>query len=164
MQFSVLDSAIDLAKKKAVDIDAIDSRLQSFVVGFLIVEIISTFEQRLEAMFVLRAKKLKDVPNANFVAKMLDRKFRSPDVHKINSMLRDHDPALLATFSAALAGTKWESSMNNLMLNRHFYVHKAGSATMTLREVEQAYTEAVKLFDAIARALGLTAADCAHFT
>ena len=164
MQFSKLDTAISLAKKESAALAAIDARLQSFVVGYLIVDIISEFEQRLEEMFVLRAKKLGDVPNANFVAKMLDRKFRSPDVSKINEALKNHDAALLTAFEQRLSGTKWNSSMANLMLNRHYYVHKAGSPTMSLQDVEQAYNEAVKLFDALAHALGLSAGDCAHLT
>ncbi len=35
---------------------------------------------------------------------------------------------------------------------------------MSLQDVDDAYNEAVKLFDALAVTLGLTAADCAHFT
>ena len=164
MRFSRLDTAIALAKKEAAALTALDARLQSFVVGYLIVDIISEFELRLEAMFALRAKKLGDVPNANFVGKMLDRKFRSPDVGKINEALRNHDAAFLNAFDTKLAGTRWKTGMDNLMTNRHCYVHKSGTPTMTLQDVEQAYNDAVLLFDALAHALGLTAADCAHFT
>lgn len=162
MVFSRIDNSIALVKKHAL---SVDPQLESFLVGYLIVDIISEFEQRLEAMFTLRAKKLGDKPNANFVAKMLDRKFRSPDVSKINSILRDHDQALLTLFASRLSGTKWESSMGNLMVGRHYYVHKSGaSPMMTLADVESSYREAVKLFDAVSHALGLTAADCAAFT
>lgn len=165
MRFSRIDSAITLAKKEAAALAAIDPRLQSFVVGYLVVDIVSEFEVRLEAMFALRARKLGDVPNANFVAKMLDRKFRSPDVGKINGFLRDHDGAWLTTFASQLAATTWQNAMASLMLNRHYFVHKSGSGpTMSLQDVDDAYNEAVKLFDALAVTLGLTAADCAHFT
>ena len=164
MLFSRLDTAIALAKKESAALAAIDARLQSFVAGYLIVDIISEFEKRLEAIFALRAKKLGDVPNANFVAKMLDRKFRSPDFGKINGMLKDHDAAFLTAFEARLATSKCNSAMANLMLNRHYYVHKDGSPTMSLQDIEHEYKEAVKLFDALAHALGLAAADCAHFS
>ena len=164
MQFARLDTAIALAKKESAALASIDPRLQSFVVGYLIVDIVSEFEQRLEAMFALRARKLGDTPNANFVATMLDRKFRSPDVGKIKDMLKNHDVSWLTAFLTALAGSRWDSSMANLMLNRHYYVHKSGSPTMNLPDVEQAYNEAVKLFDALAHALGLSTSDCAHFT
>lgn len=165
MVFSRIDNAIALVKKSATSAPAIDPQLQSFLVGYLVVDIISEFEQRLEAMFCMRATKLGDKPNANFVANMLDRKFRSPSVGKINEMLRDHDDSILLAFSSRLAGIKWDSSMANLMLGRHYYVHKeGGSPAMTLMDVERAYNEAVKLFDAIAYALGLTTKDCAAFT
>ena len=164
MRFSRLDTAIALAKKETAALAAIDSRLQSFVVGYLVVDVVSEFEQRLEAMFVLRAKKLGDIPNANFVAKTLDRKFRSPDVGKINEALKGHDAAFLVAFEAKLAGTRWKTAMDNLMANRHCYVHKSGTPTMTIGDVEQAYNDAVLLFDALAYALGLSAADCVDFT
>lgn len=164
MRFSRLDTAIGLAKKEAAALTALDARLQSFVVGYLVVDIVSEFEMRLEAMFALRARKLGDTPNANFVAKMLNRKFRSPDVGKINLVLQNHDRAFLKAFEAKLAGTRWKTGMENLMTNRHCYVHKTGTPTMTLQDVEQAYNDAVVLFGALASALGLTAADCAHFT
>ena len=64
MQFSTLDTAIKLAKRESANLAAIDPRLQSFVAGYLVVEIISEFEQRIEAMFALRARKLGDAPNA----------------------------------------------------------------------------------------------------
>ncbi len=164
MLFLRLDTAVALAKKQAAALAAIDPRLQSFVVGYLVVDIISEFEQRLEAMFALRAKKVGDVPNANFVSKMLERKFRSPEVSKIYEALKNHDAAFLAVFQAKLAGSQWKTAMDNLMTNRHCYVHKAGTPTMTLQDVEQAYNDAVLLFDALADSLGLTTADCAHFT
>lgn len=163
MQFSRLDTAIALAKKEATALTALDSRLQSFIVGYLVVDIVSEFELRLEAMFAKRAEKLGDVPNANFVGKMLDRKFRSPDVGKINDALRSHDVAFLTAFNTKLKGTRWETGMNNLMTNRHCYVHKSGIPKMTLQDVEQAYNDAVVLFDALAHALGLTSDDCADF-
>jgi hypothetical protein len=164
MRFVRLDTAIALAKGQAAALTAIDPRIQSFVVGYLVVDIVSEFEQRLEAMFVLRAKKLGDTPNANFVAKTLDRSFRSPDVGKINDALKKHDAAFLDAFDAKLAGTKWKIAMDNLMANRHCYVHKSGTPTMTINDVEQAYNDAVLLFDALAHALGLTPTDCAQFS
>jgi hypothetical protein len=165
MRFARIDTAIALAKKHSAAVMGIDARLHAFIVGHLVVEVVSEFEQRLEAMFVLRARKLGDPPNTNFVSKMLDRRFRSPDVGKINAMLKDHDAAFLTGFANQLAKTKWDSAMSNLMINRHYYVHKEGAApTMSLHDVAEAYDEAVKLFDAMAHALGLTAADCAHFT
>src|SRR5437868_9274332 len=160
MRFIRLDTSIALAKKESARISALDPMLEAFIVGYLVVDIISEFEQRLEAMFALRAKKLGDAPNANFVGKMLDRKFRSPDVGKINEMLRNHDLAFLTTFDARLAGTRWKTAMDNLMTNRHCYVHKEGIPTMTLLEVEQAYNDAVLLFDALAHAIGLKPAEC----
>jgi hypothetical protein len=164
MLFSILDTAIALAKKESATLAAIDARLQSFVAGYLIVDIISEFEKRLEAIFALRVKKLGDVPNANFVASLLDRKFRSPEVRKINEALRNHDASWLIAFDEKLAGTQAKTAMESLVQNRHYYVHKSGTATMSLQDVVQAYGEAVKLFDALAHALGLAAADCAHFT
>lgn len=164
MRFLRLDAALALAKHQAAALTALDARLQSFVVGYLIVDIISEFEVRLEALFALRATKLGDAPNANFVSKMLDRKFRSPDVGKIKDQLKNHDPSFLKSFDTRLAGTRWKTGMDNLMTNRHCYVHKSGTPTMTLMDVEQAYNDAVLLFDALAHALGLSAADCAHFT
>jgi len=165
MRFSRLDTAIALAKKEAAALAAIDPRLQSFVVGYLVVDIVSEFEVRLETMFSLRAKKLGDIPNANFIAKILDRKFRSPDVGKINQFLRDHDDAWLRAFENLLTATKWQSAMANLMLNRHYFVHKSGNGpTMSLQDVENAYNEAVQLFTALATTLGLSAADCAQLT
>jgi hypothetical protein len=164
MRFARLESAIALAKKEAPAIAAIDARLQSFIVGYLVVDIISEFEQRLEAMFVLRAKKLGDAPNTNFVANTLDRTFRSPDVRKIKDALRKHDAAFLTAFDARLAGTRWDIAIGSLMTNRHCYVHKNGVPNMTVGDVEQAYNDAVLLFDALSHALGLTAADCAHLS
>lgn len=164
MNFSRLDSAIALAKRESAALAAIDPWLQSSVAGYLVVDIISEFEQRLEAMFALRAKKFGDVPTANYVANLIHRTFRSPDIGKINGALKRHDAALLNAFEAKLAGTQWETAMTNLMSNRHYYVHKTGSATMTISEVGQAYQDAAKLFDALADVLGLTAADCVQFT
>jgi len=162
MTFSRLDTAIALASKEAPTLVGIDARLQSFVAGYLIVDIISEFEQRLEAIFALRVKKLNDVPSSNFLCSLLDRKFRSPDMGKINTALRNHDASWLTAFDARLAGTQWKVAMDSLMQNRHYYVHKSGNATMSLPDVVQAYNEAVKLFDALAHVLGLSAADCAH--
>lgn len=164
MLFSSLDTAIALAKKESAALVTIDARLQSFVAGYLIVDIVSEFEKRLEAIFALRVKKLGDVPIANFLASLLDRKFRSPDVTKINDALRKHDPSWLIAFEGKLAGTRWKTAMDSLIQNRHYYVHKSGTATMSLDDVVQAYSEAVKLFDALTHALGLSAADCEHLT
>lgn len=164
MLFSRLETAITLAKRESAALAGIDARLQSFVAGYLIVEIISEFEKRLEAIFALRVKKLGDVQNLNFVTGLLEGKFRSPDVGKINSALRNHDASWVAEFDKELASTQWKTAMDNLMRNRQYYVHKSGNPTMSLQDVVQAYGEAVKLFDALAHVLELSATDCAHLT
>lgn len=164
MKFARIETAIALAKKETLAIAAIDPQLNSFVVGYLIVDVISEFEQRLEAMFVLRARKLNDGPNTNFVTSSMARRLQSPAATKIHEMLKAHHIDFYNTFATQLAPSKYMVSLSNLLTARQYFAHKQGSPPpMTLQDVEKDYLEAVKMFDALAVALGLTPADCAHF-
>jgi hypothetical protein len=164
VKFSRIERAMLLAQRHVVMLTSADPQLQAFVVGYLVLEIVSEFEQRIEQMFLLRAKKAGDVPVANFAEKMLGMKFRTPNLGKIKEVLRAFDPAMDTSFDAALAGTQCKIALDNLIKNRHYYVHKSGSATMGLTDVQGNYTEAVKLFEALGRALGLSPSEMASFT
>jgi hypothetical protein len=164
MNFARIDTAINLADKQMGELTKIDPQLQAFVVGYLVLEIVSEFETRIEQMFVIRAKKTKDTPVSNFVGKMLDTRFRRPAVGKIKEFLGHFDTAMRICLETEMKGTQIESSMDSLLTNRDYYVHKEGNATLGFQGVKDAYVDAVKLFDCLAKALGLSATDLAHLT
>jgi len=164
MNFARIDAALNLADKQMGELTKIDPQLQAFVVGYLVLEIVSEFEMRIEQMFVIRAKKTKDIPVSNFVGKMLDTKFRRPAIGKIKEFLGHFDAGMRKCLETAMTGTRIESSMANLLTNRDYYVHKGGNPTLGFQGVKEAYKDAVQLFDCLAKALGLSQADLAHFT
>jgi hypothetical protein len=164
MKFARIETAIDLADRQMGELTKIDPQLQAFVVGYLVLEVVSEFETRIEQMFVIRARKTKDEPVSNFVGKMLDTKFRSPRIGKVTEFLGFFDPAMKTSLSTAINGTRIASSMNNLITNRDYYVHKKGDPTLGFEGLKDAYRDAVQLFDYLATALGLSPADVAQFT
>ena len=129
----------------------------------MVMLIVSHYEEQVQRMFVKRAEKCDDDEVQSLVSALTDRRFRSPDLGKINETLKLLSPAYRDSFQNQIdkkqpqAKAAWES----LITARHAIVHKenSGAVALTWSDLKVAYQESQRVLQALANALGLTKKD-----
>jgi len=113
--------------------------IEAYLVSGFIVSIISQYEKLIEDLVYQRARQCGDIPVSNYVKKSLVRAFRSPDLNKINDLLKSFDQTYYRTFVDRIENSEYHAAWDNIMRNRHGVVHGGSTLTMTLTELIPTY-------------------------
>ena len=113
--------------------------VESLFVASIVLLIVSLYEVHLAEKFAERARRSGDRHLANFVARQLERRFRSPDIGNISQALGDFGGDYRDRFMDRIRDTPAHASWDNLIRARHTIVHGGKPTTMTLRDLEKAY-------------------------
>lgn len=120
----------------------------------LVLLIVSEYENIIEKIFYIRASKCNDTQIVNYVKNQIDKKFRSPDLSKINQTIGNFDDTLKQRYISIINNTPVNSAWDNIMKARHFIVHKQGTLNLTYEELISTYPntkivirELVRLFN-----------------
>lgn len=153
IDFQINESQRDLLlyQNSGIDIEKIKHQyLRS-----LVLLIVSEYENIIEKIFNLRASLCNDLHVTNYVRFQIDKKFRSPDLSKINQTLGYFDDCLKKTFIDNVSNTKVHAAWDNLMKARHYIVHKQGTLNITYDELLTTYPETKKVIFEIVKLLGV---------
>jgi hypothetical protein len=129
--------------------------LEALLVSSLIILIVSEYEIAIEELFIERAGRCGDSHVIQYVKSNLARKFRSPDLGKINEVLGQFGRDYRASFTTLVINTEYHAAWDNIMTARHAIVHKNGSLNITLGELIETYPKTKVVFDHLKAVLGL---------
>jgi hypothetical protein len=158
MNFSRIESAFQTCEKHLSTLDSGDPvtiEIEAGLVSYLILLIVSEYEQFIEATFVHRANKAGDPHLSNFVRKQLARKFRNPDLGKINETLGDFGQDYRDQFWSKIENTERHASWDNIIKARHAIVHREGSLNLTFRELKDSYEKSTTVIDELLNTIGI---------
>ena len=158
MSFASVESAIQTSKSHLSQLDATSPttlEVQQYLVTSVVVLLVAEFEYALQGMFGERAEKSKDVELIAFSKHNLTRRFRNPDIGKINEALGYFSAAYEAGFSTQILNSSIHLAWDNIIRARHEAAHGRVPSNMTIMELEKSCEEARKLFDVLRAALGL---------
>ena len=129
--------------------------VHSYLVYAVVLIIISEYEVLIEKLFAERASKCGDEHIANYVRQQLSRKFRSPDIGKINQTLGYFGQDYLDKFKSTIENTEYHTAWDNIMRARHAIVHKQGACNLTFKELIESYKKTKQVIDQLISVLGL---------
>ncbi len=159
MPFLKIEGALQTCQAHLDSVDSDDPdrpEIESYLVSSIILLIISEYEELIRSIFVTRVAQCGDVEVASFVKEMITQSFRSPDLKRINEMLKKFDPGYRDRFwqkveQIAGANAAWD----NIMKARHAVVHKAGPMNLTLLELSKTYPKTKKVVSELKAVLGV---------
>lgn len=124
---------------------------------------VSEHEEFIEKLFVKRAAKTNDRHIQSFFEGHMDKKFRSPNLGKINEMLGQMGADYRQVFRQRVETNdpQLKASWDSILTARHAIVHKenAGAINLTWQDLESAVIKTGSVLDALADTLQLTAID-----
>lgn len=159
MWYARIDNALRVCQNHIRELDPTsvkDKELETYLVGGLVILIVSEYEEYLEKLFVRRAEMCGDAHATNYIRKALDQKFRSPDLSKINETLGRFDLSYKTAFQNEIENSPIHAAWDSLMKARHAVVHKKGNLNLTFEELCQKYPLTKELIRSVERSLGLT--------
>lgn len=169
MTFLVVENAISFWSARKAEIAALGfnsthlAEIENHVLRSIVLLMMSEYEEYIEKLFVKRAAKTNDQYIHRFFVKHMDRKFRNPNLGKINEILGDMGGAYRQTFQdrVEVNNPQIKASWDSVLTARHAIVHKynAGVINLSWQDLETAVKEATLALDALADALELTPTD-----
>jgi len=121
----------------------------------MVVLIVSEYEVLIEDMFAERALQCGDPHVAQYVKSTIAKKFRSPDLGKITSILGQFGGDYRKTFSETILDTEYHAAWDNIMTARHAVVHKNGTLNVTFNELVNSYPKTQFVLFKLRETLGL---------
>ncbi len=155
MQIEESQKEIKLINEKGIDVEKI--KLQ--YLRSLILLIVSEYENILEKIFIHRASLCNDEHVLNYVKFQIEKKFRSPDLGKINQTLGFFDNTIKKSFMDTINNTPTQAAWDNIMKARHFIVHKQGALNITFEELLLSYKETKKVLYEILKLFSINEKD-----
>ncbi|MEL4363400.1 HEPN domain-containing protein [Shewanella algae] len=158
MLYSRIESALNTCRSHVGRLDPTDIKdkeLETYLVGGLVVLIVSEYEDYLESVFVRRAEKCGDPCATNYIKRTLAQKFRSPDLSKITNTLQLFDTAYNDEFKNEITNSPEHAAWDSLMKARHAVVHKKGALNLTFRELLENYDKTKKVIKKVESTLGV---------
>jgi hypothetical protein len=158
MLYTKIENALDTCQSHVRRLDPTDLKdkeLETYLVGGLVVLIVSEYEEYLENVFVKRAEMCGDAHASNYIRNTLAQKFRSPDLSKINMTLKLFDPSYRASFLGEIENSPEHAAWDSLLKARHAVVHKKGSLNLTFGELIDNYAKTKKIIQSVEQSLGV---------
>jgi hypothetical protein len=154
----IQDSRSEISNYAGKALDSLE-KIKFHYLRSIVLLIVSEYEITIEKMFILRASKCNDAMLINYVKKQMDKKFRSPDISKIDQMLGMFDDILLRQFKTKITNTPSHMAWDNLLRARHCIVHRQGNLNMTFEELVSSYPATKKVIVELASTFGINLND-----
>lgn len=143
MDFPRIDSAMETCSLHLTTLaglnPAVLAELERHLVAALTVLIVSEYEAFIEDSFGRRADRCGDPHVARYVRSQMARRFRSPDLTKVNDVLLLFGRDYRDSFFQEIENTQEHLAWDNIMRARHSIVHGQGAMNLTLRELRVSY-------------------------
>lgn len=157
MDFPRIDSALETCRRHLDSLNETDTalaaELENHLVAAMTVLIVSEYEVFIEELFGKRGDRCGDTPVARYVRSQLARRFRSPDLAKVNDILRCFGQDYLSGFFTDLENTPEHAAWDNLLRARHSVVHRQGTVNLTFRELSQSYQRTKAVLERLVQTL-----------
>jgi len=159
MEFPRIDSAIETCRRHLASLNKTDAadtvELESHLVAAMTVLIVSEYETFIEGSFGQRGDRCGDPHVANYVRSQLARRFRSPDLGKVNDVLGCFGQDYRDSFFKDVQNTPEHAAWDNIMRARHFIVHRQGAMNLTFRELRESYDRTKAVMERLVQTLGV---------
>lgn len=154
MKLINVENEMKLCKEHLVMSGAKGTEIESIITRYLLVYICGAYEIEIKKMIVRRAGKSGDNEIESFIKNTIKtfRSLRIPEIRD-NLLGRFCDKYKLS-FDSKVLGTESETRFTNIITNRHLIAH-GGNVNITFDELEDSYTKAETVLDAIEEALEL---------
>ena len=158
MDFPRIDSALEACRIHLKVLNETDEALavevETHIVSALVVLIVSEYEVFIEDAFGKRSDQCGDTHVANYVHSQLAKRFRSPDLSKVNDVLKSFGQDYRKSFFTDVENTPEHAAWDNIMRARHAIVHRQGSMNLTFLELTKSYDQTKIVIDKLVRTLG----------
>ena len=158
MPFARIQLAIDNCEKCLKALDDSDPNkiaIESYLTASVTILIISEYERLIESLFCKRADRCGDGEVAAHIHWFMDKRFRSPDLRKINQTLGTFSGASRSAFFGPLENTAAHAAWDNLMKARHAWVHGESGFNITFRELKATYPKTKDVLRQLLSTLGI---------
>jgi len=135
--------------------EALTVELESHLVAAMTVLIVSEYEKFIESSFGRRGDRCSDLHVANYVRSQLFRRFRSPDLGKVNDILGSFGKDYRDAFWKDVENTQEHAAWDNIMRARHAIVHRQGAMNLTFRELRVSYDRTKVVLKRLVQTLGV---------
>lgn len=169
MNIPSINDAISSWKVRKAEITALGfnathlAEIENLVVRAIVLLMVSEYEGYIEKLFIKRAAKANDQHIHNFFIQHMDKKFRSPNLGKMNDMLAQMGGSYRQKFQDRVERNNpaLKASWDSVMTARHAIVHRQnnGAINLTWQDIDDTVSKTGLVLDALADALQLTAVD-----
>jgi HEPN superfamily RiboL-PSP-like protein len=169
MNFPAIENAITSWNARRIELAGLGfnatqlAEIENHVLRSVVLLMMSEYEDYIEKVFVKRAAKSNDQHIHRFFVKHMDRRFRNPNLGKINEMLDEMGGTYCQNFrdEVEVNNPQVKASWDSLLTARHAIVHKenAGVINLTWQDLEHAVIDTRLALKALSYALELTPAD-----
>src|SRR6266542_568090 len=163
MNFLPIESAINSWKARRAEIAGLGfnathlAEIENHVLRSTVLLMVSEYEEYIEKLFIKRAARTNDQHIHNFFVKHMDRKFRNPNLGKINEMLGQMGGTYRQAFQdrVEVNNPHVKASWDSILTARHAIAHKenAGVINLSWQDLENAVTNTRLVLEALADAL-----------
>lgn len=158
MPFTRIQLAIDNCERCLGSLDDANEgkiAIETYLTASLAIMIISEYERLIADLFCKRADQCGDGEVAAYLRWSMDKRFRSPDLGKINEVLGTLSRSRRDAFFKPIENTGVHAAWDNLMKARHAWVHREGSFNLTFRELKETYLQTKEVLRQLVAALGI---------
>jgi len=146
--FRRIDDAFAVVRQHLDAAGAWSTEAEVLLTSSLVLLVVSEYETVIEALFGRRGDAPGDAELAAFVRSTISRRFRSPDLGKITSMLKQFDAAKDSQFRALFDDAD-HAAWDRVMRARHSIVHGEGNVRLTFRELASTLPATKKIVHAL---------------
>ena len=157
MRLTRVDHAIDVCRSHLEDSRSSGTEIEAFLTRYLLILICSAFEEKIEDLVHLRARKSDDGGLVAFVDSTVGQVFRSVKTSEIGGLLNRFGTEYKDRFRQELNDNqRAETYFNSIVSNRHDTAHSVDSNTpVSFGDLILFYEEGHVVLDAIKVALRL---------
>jgi hypothetical protein len=159
MELRRIDSALRTCEEHLASLnesqEALRVEVETHLVAAMTLLIVSEYEIFIESSFSQRAGRCGDSYVANYVRSQLSKRFRSPDLWKVNEALSCFGRDYRDGFFKDLENTPEHAAWDNIMRARHAIVHRQGAMNLTFRELKESYGRTKVILRRLVQTLGM---------
>ena len=135
--------------------------IEAYFVAYIVVLIVSEYEDLLLNLFSERVDQCRDTHVAGYLKQQIRRNFLNPGLKKLKENLMQCGADYHDSFWGRIENTQYETAWANLMNARHSIVHKSGNLQLTWRDLKKNYSESKEVIRALISTLGLQSTNIA---
>jgi hypothetical protein len=162
MKFGTLDSAIKRCEEHLDKTATRNTEIENYFVQYLLIRICAEYENRVKALFHRRCSRTADAQLKSFAQQTAVYICKRFSIRDITSMLGKFGSDYKHNFHSQVMSGVAHLAWDNIYTNRRAVAHEAGTQ-MSFGDLKTAYSDSLRVLDALVNALSLNATEIHDF-